>query len=86
MHHHRFVWLTPPVGYNITEPVDIHSNIHFPPTGDGPHALTQTGIKIIYKPPLHMRMTLPFESFAVSPPLYSWGAPTKMPPTFCHEK
>lgn len=27
---------------------------------------------------------LPFESFAVSPPLYSWGAPMKMPPTFCH--
>lgn len=27
---------------------------------------------------------LPFESSVVSPPLYSWGAPTKTPPTFYH--
>lgn len=27
---------------------------------------------------------LPSESSVVSPPLYSWGAPTKTPLTFCH--
>lgn len=47
----------------------------------GAHTPTQTRI---FNHKRDVSRFLPFESFAASPPLYFWGAPMKMPPTYCH--
>ena len=85
-----FVWLAPSADCNVTIPVAISSDFHHWLLS--PHWLSETHTPIqtrtlsaatrqdlLFKCDL-----LPFEWFAVSPPLYSWGEPMKTPPTCSH--
>lgn len=56
---------------------------YFPCTGGG-RAHSHPDWNISPKSPTTHPTWLPFVWSAVSPPLYSWGASMKTPPTFCH--
>lgn len=83
--HHRdgFVWFAPSIDCNVTIPVAISlifTTGYFLCTGGGSHTPMLEYLNMSRR----FRIFLPFEWFAVSPPLYFWGAPMKTPPTFCH--
>lgn len=75
--------LTPSADWNrpVAVSPDIRHRGYFPCASGGdahshPHAKRTRSINLLF--------LLPSESPVVSPPLYSWGAPTETPPTFCH--
>lgn len=77
--------LTPSAGCNVPVAIspDIRHRGYFLCARSGhahshPHSKHKRSIKAEFV------FLLPSESSVVSPPLYSWGAPTKTPPTFCH--
>lgn len=77
--------LTPSAGCDIPVAIspDIRHRGYFPCASGGrahshPHSKQTRSIRAEFV------FLLPSESSVVSPPLYSWGAPTETPPTFCH--
>lgn len=77
-----FSHLWPTVTYQLPFLLIFATGVTF----SAPEADTHTPIHNRSKSAAARRMffLLPSESSVVSPPLYSWGAPTRTPPTFCH--
>lgn len=78
-----FSHLRPTVTYQLPFLLIFATGVTFP----APVAETHTPIYTRSKRAASRRnllFLLPSESPVVSPPLYSWGAPTETPPTFCH--
>lgn len=78
-----FSHLGPTVTYQLPFLLIFATGVTFP----APVAETRTPIHTRSKRAASRRnllFLLPSESPVVSPPLYSWGAPTETPPTFCH--